>query len=1193
MSDANCDSLHLKIFTWNISGLNRNKYNLLNLIQSSPEPSFIFLSEPWLHLSDAPLATDLVSPKYCYYLNSEDRHDSLLSLRYSRAHGGTMAFWLKDLDPYVTVLDPPSSRILCIILDKPGYEISAHLTIYLPTAGKDPDFTEELALLEATVDDIFEKYPACSLYIRGDANASLHPRPGSKRDELFSFFVSHNLLNSVPINHPTYHHFMNSGFSDSCIDVLLSSSVTSSGFPNTSTETLLSILCSKTCDLIDSSHDLLISSLDLPPVAKVMETVDTLVAPRVSNTKHRVVWSDEGIVKYKELLHHVLPSLQADYSGNLLPGSASVLLQATNHIFTAAAKYTNKHVDLAAPAKAKKPYTPPEIKAAEKSKKKAHKYLLSVSSDPCLKEDALVAFKAAKSSYQNAVRRHQVHEECLRDQQLNDLLGQDKTIAFRRIKSGKKNLSSSIKSLKVGDRIYSENNVADGFYHSISSLKTLDTITSPSYESFASDYRHIVEISKSSKQIPRISLETALLLLKRIRNSVADFYSMTAAHYLNGGDVAVSHFCFLFNLILENIELAASPELNTAHAVILHKGHDKDRSLDSSYRTISSCPFLAKCIDIYLGDLSKADWNSVQAPTQFQGDGMSHELAALLLTSTIHNSVQSGRPLFVLLLDARSAFDRVLRQILVRRLYLDTTKDQRVLYWDLRLASRQTFCAWDGQLMGPIHDQRGVEQGGPNSSDHYKLYNNEQLREAQESGLGSCLGDLRVAAVGQADDSAVCSNDIHQLQYLLELTRNYCSKYQVELSASKTKLLVFSSKDTDYVKYWKVVSPIHLGPTNIKFVNVAEHVGVTRSTSGNLPHIQQRIASHKKSLCGILYAGLSRRHRANPLSSLKAESTFCSPVLFSGVGSLILSRPEIETLSSYVKTTIENLLKLHPKTPEPFVFLISGTLPAEATLHLKQLSLFLMICRLPENILHAIARQELLSVGSAKTWFGQVEALCYRYALPHPLKLLDEPPERETFKKLAKLKVADFWKQKYVNQIKENNLTSLRFFKPEVCSLLSPHPILSTAGHSYEVNKMVTQLRLLSGRGRLGSLLRHFSPGHSGICELCHGELEDLHHHLVPRCPLLQEQAEVLRVYLKNFLMKSELCLRILEDVLLRSEDDQNLWVQFVLDCSALPTVISASQKDDTVLRNLFGATRTWVYSLHRTRLKLLGLWSK
>ena len=329
---------------------------------------------------------------------------------------------------------------------------------------------------------------------------------------------------------------------------------------------------------------------------------------------------------------------------------------------------------------------------------------------------------------------------------------------------------------------------------------------------------------------------------------MADFYSITAAHYINGGEAALQHFCFLFNTVLENIDLAGLPELNTAHAIILHKGHNKDKNLDSSYRTISSCPFLAKCIDIYLGELSREDWNSCQAPTQFQGEGMSHELAALLLTCNIQNSLSEKKPLFVLLLDAKSAFDRVLREILVRRLYLDTEQDQRIVYWNLRLANRETYCLWDGQLMGPIHDQRGVEQGGPNSSDHYKVYNNEQLREAQDSGLGSAVGNSPVAADGQADDSALCSNDIHQLQYLTNLSLNYCSKYQVELSASKTKLLVFSSKETDYTRYCKLISPIQMGATNIEFVSTAEHVGIIRSTSGNLPHIQQRICSHKRAL---------------------------------------------------------------------------------------------------------------------------------------------------------------------------------------------------------------------------------------------------------------------------------------------------------------------------------------------------------
>ena len=500
--------------------------------------------------------------------------------------------------------------------------------------------------------------------------------------------------------------------------------------------------------------------------------------------------------------------------------------------------------------------------------------------------------KSVKSSYQTSVRRLKVLEECKRDQDLNGLLGQNKTLVLKRIKSGKKSQTASIKSLKVGNKVYAEERVADGFYDSISKLKSLDAVTSKSLDSFSSDYKHIIKISKAAKKIPRISPAKATELLKRIRVSVADFYSITAGHYLNGGVVALNHFCFLFNTILESIELADTSELNTALAVILPKGHGKDKNLDSSWRIISSCPFLAKCFDIYLGELFKDDWISCQAATQFQGEGMSHELAALLLTCTIRNSLQEGKPLFVLLLDAKSAFDRVLRQILVRRLFLDTTQDQRILYWDLRLASRKTFCSWDGNLMGPIHDQRGVEQGGPNSSDNYKIYNNEQLREAQESGLGSSVGNFHVAAVGQADDSALCSNSLHQLQYLLNLTNNYCSKYQVELSTPKTKLLVFATKDTEYIKYCKLVSPIHLGETNIDFVSVAEHVGIMRSNSGNLPHIHQRITSHNRALGSILYAGMSRHHRANPLSSLQAEKTFCSPVRFSGVGALILSKSE-------------------------------------------------------------------------------------------------------------------------------------------------------------------------------------------------------------------------------------------------------------------------------------------------------------
>ena len=110
---------------------------------------------------------------------------------------------------------------------------------------------------------------------------------------------------------------------------------------------------------------------------------------------------------------------------------------------------------------------------------------------------------------------------------------------------------------------------------------------------------------------------------------------------------------------------------------------------------------------------------------------MSHELASLLLTTAIQDASNASRPLFVLLLDAKSAFDLVIPKILVRRLFLDSTPDQRIRYFDLRLSNRSTFCQWEEDTMGPIKDELGVEQGGPNSSEFYKIYNNEQLTVAQ------------------------------------------------------------------------------------------------------------------------------------------------------------------------------------------------------------------------------------------------------------------------------------------------------------------------------------------------------------------------------------------------------------------------------------------------------------------------------
>ena len=65
--------------------------------------------------------------------------------------------------------------------------------------------------------------------------------------------------------------------------------------------------------------------------------------------------------------------------------------------------------------------------------------------------------------------------------------------------------------------------------------------------------------------------------------------------------------------------------------------------------------------------------------------------------------------------------------------FLNKGPDILLSHINNRVSHRQTVLDWDTNLMGPIHDELGLEQGGVNSSDFYKIFGKEQLELAQKS----------------------------------------------------------------------------------------------------------------------------------------------------------------------------------------------------------------------------------------------------------------------------------------------------------------------------------------------------------------------------------------------------------------------------------------------------------------------------
>ena len=93
--------------------------------------------------------------------------------------------------------------------------------------------------------------------------------------------------------------------------------------------------------------------------------------------------------------------------------------------------------------------------------------------------------------------------------------------------------------------------------------------------------------------------------------------------------------------------------------------------------------------------------------------------------------------------------------------YNARSQDQGLVY----LANRKTYIEWDKVLMGPVNDQRGVEQGGCLSDRLHNLASALQLLTTQASGLGiDMAGVVHVASIGQADNVALISQDLHKLK---------------------------------------------------------------------------------------------------------------------------------------------------------------------------------------------------------------------------------------------------------------------------------------------------------------------------------------------------------------------------------------------------------------------------------------------
>ena len=270
---------------------------------------------------------------------------------------------------------------------------------------------------------------------------------------------------------------------------------------------------------------------------------------------------------------------------------------------------------------------------------------------------------------------------------------------------------------------------------------------------------------------------------------------------------------------------------------------------------------------------------------------------------------------------------------------------------------------------------------------------------------------------------------------------------------------------------------------------------------------------------------------------------------------------------------------------------LSSSWLGEASLHQKQLSLFMMVCHLPNDPLNAHARHVLTSgKTTAKSWFQQIRSLCLLYELNHPLYMLESPPSKNSFKKLVKQQVTKQWEDHFKDEA--SRLPSLHLFVASRCSLSNPHNIWTSASdNSFECRKATILARMASGRFRSEYLTRHWSRNRQGYClsETCEMTVGDLEH-LLLHCPALA----VVRERMWRMFFDHSVQFPALFHFLLRLERSMpEVKMQFFIDPAAFPELLEIlALCGQAALEHTHYLTRTYAHYLYRQKQILFGLWT-
>ena len=482
-----------------------------------------------------------------------------------------------------------------------------------------------------------------------------------------------------------------------------------------------------------------------------------------------------------------------------------------------------------------------------------------------------------------------------------------------------------------------------------------------------------------------------------------------------------------------------------------------------NYRRITVTSLLGKILEKIMvaptKEILKARLNTLQRGFC---DRSSSVNTALLLSEAIAEAKDKKEPIYGAFLDASKAFDVVWHDGMLLNLHQLGIKGHLWLLYKDMYTNMTSQIKLDGHISTRFHEGQGVRQGGIPSTELFKARGDKLLRTIERSRLGYQIGITSVAAPTCADDIALLSDSITNLQTMLNLAGNEATQERYNYSTSKSTTMVMNSPYPTDV--WRSAGWT-LSEEPLEVSSREPHLGLIREPKGKAAEtVSDNLKKTRRCVYALMGAGMYGMNGLHPEVGIHLWKTYALPLLVYGLDVLKLTIADLLRLETCQHQVLGQLQHLPSGSANAAIHLITGVPPVQLVIDRNIFKLFVNVISQPSTKEHEIFTRQLAVKGpNSNSWITCVKDALARYDLPTAYDLAEHPPSKAGWKRTVRSTLYSYWQEKLKNEARR--CITLRYLNVDGCELNQMHPVWRrTPQNRTAVVQACVRVKILVGR---------------------------------------------------------------------------------------------------------------------------------